>query len=70
MPQFYLSEDNASSVRRCNQSRRTGEAISVSGLDLSGGFAIFTGIVQSIEITRDVAKEKRFLVTINEVGAT
>jgi hypothetical protein len=39
-------------------------------LDLSGGVASFTGIVQSIEITRDFAKEKRFLVTINDVGAT
>jgi hypothetical protein len=66
MPQIYLGEDNASSVRRCNHSRRTGQAISVSGLDLSGGFASFTGIVQSVAITRDVAKEKRFLVTINE----
>ena len=70
MPQIYLGEDNASSVRRCNHSRRTGQAISVSGLDLSGGFASFTGIVQSVEITQDAAKEKRFLVTINEVGAT
>jgi hypothetical protein len=70
MPQIYLGEDNASLVRRCNHSRRTGEAISVSGLDLSGGFATFTGIVQSIEITQNVTKEKRFLVTINEVGAT
>ena len=68
MPQIYLGD--TSSVRRCNQSLRTGQAISVSGLDLSGGFASFTGIVQSVEITRDVAKEKRFLVTINEVGAT
>ena len=67
MQQFYLSEDNVSAVRRCNQSRRTGEAISV---ELSGGVAIFTGIVRSVEITRDLAKEKRFLVTINEVGAT
>jgi hypothetical protein len=67
MPQIYLGEDNASSVRRCNHSRRTGQAISVSGLDLSGGFASFTGIVQSVE--KDAAKEKRFLVTINEVGA-
>jgi hypothetical protein len=25
--------------------------------------------VQSVEITQDAAKEKRFLVTINEVGA-
>ncbi|QHO71333.1 hypothetical protein ACH79_00460 [Bradyrhizobium sp. CCBAU 051011] len=70
MPQLYLSEGNASAVRRCNQSRRTGEAISVSGLDLSGSFATFTGIVQSVEITQDMAKEKRFLVTIDEVGAT
>ncbi|MEH2501430.1 hypothetical protein V1290_000241 [Bradyrhizobium sp. AZCC 1578] len=70
MPQFYLSEDSASTVRRCNRSRRKGEAISVSGLDLSGSFATFTGIVQSVEITQEVAKEKRFLVTINEVGAT
>jgi hypothetical protein len=70
MPRFYLSEDNASAVRRCNQSRRTGQAISVFGLDLSGRFASFTGIVQSVEITQDAAKEKRFLVTINEVGAT
>jgi hypothetical protein len=69
MPQFYLSEDNASSVRRCNQSRRTGRAISVSGLGLSGGFATFTGVVQSVEITRDV-KEKRFLVTITDIDAT
>jgi hypothetical protein len=38
-------------------------------LDPSGGFASFTGIVQSVEITKDAAKEKRFLVTINEVGA-
>ena len=68
MPQIYLGD--TSSVRRCNHSRRTGQAISVSGLDLSGGFVSFTGIVQSVEITRDVAKEKRFLVTINEVGAT
>jgi hypothetical protein len=70
MPQIYLGEDKASSVRRCNHSRRTGEAISVSGLDLSGSVATFTGIVQSVEITQDVANEKRFLVTINEVGAT
>jgi hypothetical protein len=47
-----------------------GQAISVSGLDLSGGFTILTGIVQSVEITRDEAKEKRFVVTINEVSAT
>ena len=69
MSQIYFGEDNRSSVRRCNHSRRTGEAISVSGLDLSGGFASFTGIVQSVEITQDAAKEKRFLVTINEVGS-
>jgi hypothetical protein len=52
------------------QPKNGGQAISVSGLDLSGGLASFTGIVQSVEITRVVAKEKRFLVTINEVGAT
>jgi hypothetical protein len=68
MPLIYLGD--TSSIRRCNESRRTGQAINVSGLDLSGNFASFTGIVQSVEITRDVAKEKRFLVTINEIGAT
>jgi hypothetical protein len=69
MRQFYLSEDNASAVRRCDQSRRTGQAISISGLDLNGRFASFTGIVQSVEITKDAVKEKRYLVTINDVGA-
>jgi hypothetical protein len=38
------------------------QAIRVSGLDPSGGFVSFTGIVQSVEITQDAAKEKRFLV--------
>jgi hypothetical protein len=46
MPQFYVSEDNASAVRRCNQSRRTGEAISVCGLDLSGSFSGVHFVVQ------------------------
>ena len=69
MPQLYLSEGNASAVRHCDRSRRTGQAISVSGLDLSGRFAVFTGVVQSVEITRDPAKEKRYLVTIHDVGA-
>ena len=70
MQKFHLSEDNASAVSLCNQSRRTQRAISVIGLDLNGGIAVFTGIAQSVEITRDVARQKRFLVTINEVGET
>ena len=70
MQKFHLSEDNASAVRLCNQSRRTGRAISVAGFDLNGGVAVFTGIVQSVEITRDAARQKRYLVTINEVGET
>jgi hypothetical protein len=68
MPQLYLREDSASSVRLCNHSRRTGEAITVSGLDLSGGPAVFTGIVRSIEVTQEAAKDKRFLVTIEDQG--
>jgi hypothetical protein len=65
MPQFYLSADNASSVRRCNQSRRTGQVITISGLDpLTGGLASFTGIVESVQIDQSATKEKRFLVTI------
>jgi hypothetical protein len=50
MPQLYLSADNASSVRRCNQSRRTRQVITISGLDpLTGGLASFTGIVEAVE---------------------
>jgi hypothetical protein len=71
MPQFYLSEDNASSVRRCNESRRTRQVITVSGLDhLTGSLASFTGIVEKVEINQSATKEKRFLVTItNEAPA-
>ena len=47
-----------------------GEAINVSGLNLSGSVTTFTGIVESVEITQDAARERRFLVTINEVGGT
>jgi hypothetical protein len=65
MPQFYLSDDNASSVRRCNQSRRTRQVITISGLDqLTGRLASFTGIVENVQIDQSATKEKRFLVTI------
>jgi hypothetical protein len=65
MPQFYLSDDNASAVRRCNQSRRTRQVITISGLDhLTGRLASFTGIVKALEIDQSATKEKRFLITI------
>jgi hypothetical protein len=65
MPQFYLSGDSASSVRRCNQSRRTRQVITISGLDpLTGGLASFTGIVEAVEVDQSAAREKRFLVTV------
>ena len=65
MPQFYLSADNASSVRRCNQSRRTRQVITISGLDhLTSRLASFTGIVESVQIDQSATKEKRFLVTM------
>jgi hypothetical protein len=65
MPQFYLSQDNASSVRRCNESRRTRQVITISGLDpLSGGLASFTGIVEAVEVDQSATREKRYVVTI------
>jgi hypothetical protein len=68
MPQFYLSGDSASSVRRCNQSRRTRQVITISGLDpLTGGLASFTGIVEAVEVDQS-ATEKRFLVTMALAG--
>ena len=68
MAQFYLSGGSASAVRRCNQSRRTGEAITLSGLGLDGNVVTFTGIVQSVQTTQETVKEKHFLVTIEEVN--
>ena len=58
MPQFYLSEDNASSVRRCNQSRRAQELIAVSGVALTGSFASFTGNVESVMVNQVATKDK------------
>jgi hypothetical protein len=62
---------NASSVRRCNQSRRTRQVITVSGLDhLTGSLVSFTGFVEKVEINQSATKEKHFLVTItNEAPA-
>ena len=71
MPQFYLRDDNVSSVRRCNQSRRTRQVITISGLDrLTGRLASFTGIVETVQIDQSATKEKRFLATTtNEAPA-
>lgn len=69
MPQFYLGEDSASSVCRCNQSRRTRQVITVSGLDcLTGVLAFFSGIVEKVDINQSATKEKRFLVTITNAA--
>jgi hypothetical protein len=58
MPQFYLSEDNASSVRRCNQSRRTRQVITISGVDpLTGRLASFTGIVEAVEVDQSATRK-------------
>jgi hypothetical protein len=47
MAQFYLKEGSASAVRRCHQSRRTGEAITLFGLGSDGNVVTFTGIIGS-----------------------
>jgi hypothetical protein len=67
MAQFYLKEGSANAVRPCNQSRQTGEAITLFGLGSDGNVVTFTGIVQSVQTTQETVKEKRFLVTIEEV---
>jgi hypothetical protein len=52
-------------VNRCNQSRRTRQVITISGLDhLTGRLASSTGIVESVQIDQSATKEKRFLVTM------
>jgi len=66
MAQFYLSGGSASAVRRCNQSRRTGETVTLFGLGLDGNVVTFTCIGQSVQITHETIKEKRFLVAIEE----
>lgn len=70
MPQFYLGDDSASSVRRCNHSLRTRQAMDLVGIDnLTGGVSPFTGIVEKVEINQLATKEKRFLVTMTNGAA-
>lgn len=62
MPQFYLAEGNVSAVRRCNQSRREGQAITLSLLDLEGKPTSFTGIVESVDVDHTAPRKMRFRV--------
>lgn len=63
MPQYYLAEDNVSAVRRCNHSRREGQAIAISLLDPEGNQISFTGIVESVDVDHTAPKKLRFRVT-------
>jgi hypothetical protein len=65
MARFYISAVNAeAAVRRCGESQIHGRAITITGADENGEIKAFSGVVQSIEETRDAPKSRRWRVTI------
>jgi len=64
MSQFYISNDDENDVRRCNESLAFRQSITITGLNMNGQVAGFTGVVQSVahDAKRDVGR--RYKVTI------
>jgi hypothetical protein len=64
MAQFYISNDDPSDVQRCNESIASRRPITITGLNMDGQVAAFTGVVQSIE--QDAMREqgRHYRVTI------
>jgi hypothetical protein len=64
MPLFYISNDDENDVRRCHESRVEGRPITITGIDISGKVAAFTGIVQSVAHDAMRKAGRRYSVTI------
>jgi hypothetical protein len=64
MPQFYISNDNENDVRRCTESLTGRRPITITGLNLDGQVAAFTGVVQSVDLDAVRDKGRRYQVTI------
>jgi hypothetical protein len=64
MPQFYISNDNENDVRRCNESLAFRQLITITGLNMDGQVAAFTGVVQSVAQDAMRDKGRRYQVTI------
>jgi hypothetical protein len=64
MPQFYISNDDENDVRRCNESRAFRQSITITGLNMNGQVAAFSGFVQSVEHDAKRDGGRRYRVTI------
>ena len=61
---FYIGNDDENDVRRCHESRVEGRPITITGIDISGKVAPFTGIVQAVAHDAMRKAGRRYSVTI------
>jgi hypothetical protein len=65
MAQFYVNSlPSEGDVRRCEQSQRNRERITITGATESGEIRVFTGIVQSIDYFPAQVAGRQYRVTI------
>ena len=64
MSQFYISNDGDNDVSRCNESLISHHSITITGLNMDGQVAAFTGVVQSVVHDTKREKGRRYRITM------
>jgi streptomycin 6-kinase len=59
-----FSNDDEKDVRRCNESLSERRSITITGLNMDGNVAAFTGVVQSVVHDEMRDKGRRYKITI------
>jgi hypothetical protein len=64
MSVFYISYDDENDVRKCRESQQDGRPLTITGIDIYGKLAAFTGVVVSVAHDEMRKPGRRYSVTI------